>query len=112
MKTYGLTLALLLLATCSIADVKPLPKSSWPNTVAEAVPHIVGSLTIIQRSIIGGTNKDNLFLFLGEWGEDIQVLLGLNSGNMTLAQTSCGHPCEAEQATLKLMEAAWDALQR
>lgn len=112
MKTYGLALALLLLATCSIADVKPLPKSSWPNTVAEAVPHILGSLTITQRSIIGGTNKDNLFLFLGDWGEDIQVLLGLNSGNMALAQISCGHPCKAEQATLKLMEAAWDALQR
>lgn len=66
MKTCGLALALLLLATCSIADVKPLPKSSWPNTVAEAIPHILGSLTITQRSIIGGTSKDNLFLFLGD----------------------------------------------
>lgn len=112
MKTYGLALALLLYSTCSMAEVKPMPQSSWPSTVAEAVPHILGSLSLTQRSIIGGTSKGNLYLFMGDWGEDIQVLLGLKRGNTTLVQTSCGQPCTAEQATLKLMEAAWDALPR
>jgi len=112
MNAYGLALALILSTTAALADVKTLPRSSWPYTVAEAVPHILGTLTITQRSIIGGTSKDNLFLFLGEWGEDIETLLGLNSGNTTLTHTSCGLPCTAEQAALKLMEAAWDALQQ
>ena len=61
MKNYRLASALLLFATCSIADVKPLPKTSWPNNVAEPVPRNVVFLTIAQRSIISGTSKDNLF---------------------------------------------------
>lgn len=112
MRPYGLALALLLPTTVALAEVKPLPQSSWPHTVTEAVPLILDTLTPTQRSIIGGTSNDNLFLFLGEWGEDIQVLLGLNNGNTALINISCGHPCSAQQATLKLMEATWDALQR
>ena len=112
MNPCGLTLALLLFTTGALAEVKPLPQSNWPHTVAEAVPPILATLTPTQRSIIGGTSKDNLFLFLGEWGEDIEVLLGLNNGNTALTHASCGHTCTAEQAALKLMEATWDALQR
>ena len=107
-----LVLALLFSTTAAMADVKPLPPSRWPQSVAEAVPHILGTLTTTQRSIISGTSKDSLFLFLGEWGEDVEVLLGLNSGNTSLVRASCGHPCSSDEAALKLMEAAWEALQR
>ncbi len=110
MKQIGPALALLLLSTAVLAEVKPLPHSSWPHTVAEAVPHILGTLTPTQRQIIQATSKDSLFLFMGEWGEDIEQLVGLNNGNAVLTQASCGHPCTVEQATLKLMEATWDAL--
>ena len=112
MKTYGLALALIFTTAGAMADVKPLPPSSWPHTVAQAVPHILDTLTTTQRSIISGTAKDSLFLFLGEWGEDVEVLLGLNSGNTRLTHASCSKPCSSDEAALKLMEAAWEALQR
>lgn len=107
----ALLLATLLAGASSHAEVKPLPKSQWPRTVAAAVPHIVGKLTPTQRSIISNTSRDNLFLFLGEWGEDIEELLGLNTGNTELLNSSCGQPCSAEQAALRLMEASWESLQ-
>ena len=112
MNIYGLTLALLLLPAGAAAEVKPLPPTRWPNTVAEAVPHILTALTPTQKSIISGTSKENLVLFSGEWGEDIEILLGLNSGNALLLHASCAGPCNVEQATLTLMQAAWDALQQ
>jgi hypothetical protein len=110
MKQFWLTLFLLLLGAGARADVKPLPQSQWPRTVAEAVPPILASLTPTQQSIVSNTSKENLFWLQGEWGDDIGQLLGLNSGNMALREAACGHACPVEQATLKLMEASWEAL--
>lgn len=100
------------LATLAIADVKPLPRAQWPSTVAEAVPKIMATLNATQKSIIQGTSKDSLPQFLGEWGEDIEQLLGLNHGNTVLVAAACGRPCPTDEATLALMEAVWAALQK
>ena len=112
MTKHLMAIALVFSSTAVMADVKPLPPSQWPQSVTEAVPHILGVMTTTQRSIISGTSKDNLFLFLGEWGEDIEVLVGLNNGNTRLAHASCAKPCSSDEAALKLMEAVWEALQR
>lgn len=96
----------------ALADVKPLPGSQWPSTVAGALPHILATLTPAQRSIVVGTSRENLFMLQGEWGEDIEVLLGLNAGNTALLEAVCGAACRVDQATLLLMEAAWDALKK
>jgi hypothetical protein len=53
---------------------------------------------------------DSLFLLLGEWGEDVGKLLGLDNGNRALIEDACARACTVEQATLTLMEAAWKAL--
>lgn len=112
MKKLGLALALLLLGAGASADVKPLPQSQWPHTVAEAVPHILSTMRPLQRSIVGDTSKDSLNLLQAEWGEDIEQLLGLSKGNTVLVEATCGQPCSVEQATLKLMEATWEALKQ
>ena len=101
----ALALALVLQSAGAFADTKPLPPSQWPRTVAEAVPHILASMTPTQRSIVGATSKDSLFLLLGEWGDDIEKLLGLTIGNKALVEDACGRACSVEQATLLLMEA-------
>ena len=110
MKLQCLALSVLLYSAAASADVKPLTQSQWPHTVAEAVPHIIAAMTPTTLSIVSRTSKDSLFLFLGEWGDDIEQLLGLNNGNKELAASACGQPCSVKQATLLLMEAAWETL--
>ena len=60
--------------------------------------------------IVSDTKMDSLFLLLGEWGEDVGKLLGLDNGNRALIEDACARACTVEQATLTLMEAAWEAL--
>ena len=110
LSAFGLALALVCGST--LADVKSLPRSEWPTTVAAAVPLIIGALSRAQRSVVLGTSRDSLFTLQGEWGEDIETLLGLKAGNAALIAAACGEDCSAEQATLVLMEAAWDALKK
>jgi hypothetical protein len=105
-------LSLIFLSATALADVKPLPPSQWPTTVADAVPSVVAILTPTTRSIIRGTPKENLVLFQDQLGEDIRVLLGLKKGNAQLVNAACGGPCTAEDATLRLMEALLDALNK
>lgn len=103
-------MALLLVGAGALADVTPLPRSQWPRTLADAVPHILATLTTAQQSIVRGTSKENLFMLQGEWGEDIERLLGLRDGNAALTTAVCGTTCSVDQATLLLMEATWNAL--
>jgi hypothetical protein len=77
-------LSLIFFSAAALADVKPLPPSQWPTTVADAVPPVVAILTPTTRSIIRGTPKENLVLFQDQLGEDIRVLLGLKKGNVQL----------------------------
>jgi hypothetical protein len=112
MKRPLLTLTILCQFFAAHADVTPLPQSQWPSTVAAAVPYIVATMRPMQRSIVSGTSQDSLFLLQSEWGEDIEQLLGLNKGNSALVDAACGQPCSVEQATLKLMEATWEALKQ
>jgi hypothetical protein len=105
-------LGLFLFSAVAIADVKPIPPSQWPRTVADAVPPILAILTPTTQSIIRGTPKENLFLFQGDLGEDIRSLTGVGQGNLQLMNAACGGPCTAPEATLRLMEALLDALNK
>jgi hypothetical protein len=112
MKSQYVIAALLIFCSAAGADVKPLPRSQWPSTVAQAVPLIVATLTVSQKSIVRGTSKDSLRQLQAEWGEDIEQLFGLNDGNTELVSAACRRPCKTDDATLVLMEAAWAALQQ
>ena len=86
--------------------------SAWPDTLDGAVSVVVGKLNQNQKSIIRSAAKDNLLVSLAEWAEDIQAVLGLHSGNSKLIAAVCQRACTPDQATILIMEAAWEALQR
>jgi len=111
-RLIALGLTSLLQLPIAMADVKPLPPSQWPNTADAAVPLVLAVMSPTQKFIISDTPKENLFLFQGEWGDDIEHLLGLNHGNTALVTEACGKPCQVDQATLILMEKVWDALRK
>lgn len=84
----------------------------WPQTPQDAVRDTLQRLRPSQRSIVRGTSRENLFMLQGEWGEDIVQRLGLDRGNATLARALCGRPCTPDEASLAVMQAVWDALQK
>jgi hypothetical protein len=112
MRKLSCILGLIFFSAAAFADVKPLPASQWPTTVDDAMPPIIAMLTPTTRFIIRGTPKENLRLFQDQLGEDIRVLLGLKKGNLPLVNAACGGPCTAEDATLRLMEALLEALDK
>lgn len=90
----------------------PLPPAQWPVTVQQAVPLIIQRLTVTQKALVIGTPRENLFLLQGEWGDDIESHLGLNHGNTRLLHNACQRACTVDEATMLLMIATWEALQR
>ena len=112
MRFRCLAFALAIVSGTAFAGVKPLPSSQWPSTAAAAVPLIIAALTPVQRSIVMGTSKENLFMLQAEWGDDIETLLGLNAGNTAMVAAACNETCRVDKATLLLMEAAWEALSK
>jgi len=112
MPKHLLPLSLIFFSTVALADVKPLPASQWPTTVAQAVPHVIATLTPTTRYVVAGMPKENLSLYQGELGGDVRQLLGLDNGNKALVLAACGGVCAVEDATLRVMEAVWEALQK
>jgi hypothetical protein len=82
------------------------------ETLEAAVSAVITRMSPSQKSIVKGTSKDSLFLLLGEWGDDIEERLLLKNKNNKLAATVCKRACSAEEATLVIMKAAWDELQK
>jgi hypothetical protein len=101
--------AVIPLSTAQAADSTP---SAAPETLEAAVSAVLVRLSPSQKSIVKGTSKDSLFLLLGEWGDDIEERLHLKNKSNRLAATVCKKACSAEEATLIIMRAAWDELQK
>jgi hypothetical protein len=95
--------------TARAADSTSAPA---PETLEAAVSAVLARLSPSQKSIVKGTAKDSLFLLLGEWGDDIEERLLLKNKNSTLAATVCKRTCSPEEASLLIMKAAWDELQK
>jgi hypothetical protein len=107
-----LVLGLLGSAGLGHAQDRAQNKSVPDGSVEAAVAAIIQRLNPAQRSIVQGTPKDNLFMLQGEWGEDIEELLGLEQGNQALKAAVCAAVCTSDQATFLLMQKAWEVLQR
>ena len=106
---FAITLALSLAISAHSADSS---SSAAPETLETAVSAVIARLSPSQKSIVKGTAKDSLFLLLGEWGDDIEERLQLKNKNSKLAAAVCKKVCSAEEATLVIMKAAWDELQK
>ena len=83
-----------------------------PETLETAISAVIARMSPSQKSIVKGTAKDSLFLLLGEWGDDIEERLNLKNKNNKLAATVCKKACTSEEATLIIMYAAWEELQK
>jgi len=110
--TVTLALVLCLAAPARAQLPPPLPRAQWPATVRQAVPLIIERLTPTQKALVIGTPKENLFMLQGEWGDDIESHLGLTRGNKRLLQNTCKRACTVDEATMLLMIATWEVLQR
>lgn len=110
MRKFPAFLLATLIATPAWAN-DPRASNAWPETLDGAVSVVVGKLNPNQKQIIRSTAKDNLLVSLAEWGEDVQQVLGLRSGNSKLIASVCQRTCTPDQATTLIMEAAWEALQ-
>lgn len=86
--------------------------ASTPETLEAAVVAVIARMSPSQKSIVKGTAKDSLFLLLGEWGDDIEERLNLKNKSNKLAATVCKKACSSEEATLIVMKAVWDELQK
>jgi hypothetical protein len=110
MRIFPAFLLATLIATPAWAN-DPRASNAWPETLDGAVSVVVGKLNPNQKQIIRSAAKDNLLVSLAEWGEDVQQVLGLRSGNSKLIAAVCQRACTPDQATALIMEAAWEALQ-
>jgi hypothetical protein len=114
-KFPALVQAIVIAMTASFAISARAADSTSPpatETLEAAVSAVLARLSPSQKSIVKGTAKDSLFLLLGEWGDDIEERLQLKNKSSKLATTVCKKTCSAEEATLVIMKAAWDELQK
>jgi hypothetical protein len=100
------------LAYCLVASPWAAEPVAAPETLGSAAAMALAKLGPSQRSIVRGTAKDSLVMLVPEWGEDIQELLQLNAENKKLLAVICKRSCTPEEATLMVMEAVWEALQK
>jgi hypothetical protein len=89
-----------------------LGPENWPTTVNEAVDDLLPQLSILQKSEIRTTSRDNLISLHFSLGLEIRNRYGLWRGNEKLIRAACGKPCHPDDASMKIIEAAWTRLRR
>jgi hypothetical protein len=109
-KLFAALLACSLITSAWAND--PRTTSAAPGTLESAAAMALAKLGPSQRSIVRGTAKDSLMTLMAEWGDDLEELLQLNAGNKKLLATICKRACTPEEATLTVMEAVWEVLQK
>jgi hypothetical protein len=107
-----LKLIIAFLACCLVASIWAAEPVAAPETLESAVAVALAKLGPSQRSIVRGTAKDNLVMLMPEWGEDLEVQLQLSGENKNLLAVICKRSCTPEEATLAVMQAVWEALQK
>ena len=88
------------------------PSNNWPTTVDGAVQDILANMSDDVKMQIRISRKDRLIELHFGLMTGIRNRYGLGSGNDKLMLSACGHPCRPEDASIKIIEAVWDALQK
>jgi hypothetical protein len=84
----------------------------WPTTVDAAVHDILSNLSDEEKMQIRITRKDGLMQLHFGLVTGIRNRYGLLKGNDKLLLSACGHPCRPDDASVKIIEALWEALQK
>jgi hypothetical protein len=90
----------------------PPPSNDWPTTVDGAVKDILSNMSDDVKMQVRISRKDRLVELHFGLMAGIRNRYGVGSGNNKLTLSACGHPCPPEEASIKIIEAVWDALQK
>jgi len=117
MKKYSLiTFLFFLILVCSnvvtAEENDVLDPETWPVTVENTVNDILSSMSEESKKVVKGTPKDDLIKFHHGWGMCIRNYYGLWRGNEKLIKSACGKPCHPDDASMIMIEAVWDHLQK
>jgi hypothetical protein len=89
-----------------------LGPDNWPTTVEDTVRDIVARLPAPDKERVKTTKKEDLILFHHGWGTGIRNHYGLWRGNAKLIASACGGPCHPDDASMLIIEAVWQELQK
>ena len=112
-RALSLTIAVFVLASGSVwAADDVLSPDKWPTSVAETVRDIVQRLPEQDKQVVRTAKKEDLIKFHHGWGTGIRNHYGLWRGNDKLILSACGKPCHPDDASMVIIEAVWQALQK
>lgn len=103
-----------LLFGCSPADsTQPSlnNKEKHIPTVEDATQDFLKGLSPEEREHLRALSKEKLITLLNSMGMTIQEKYGLTEANDTLTINACQRMCSPEEASMKILEAAWTKLQ-
>lgn len=86
---------------------------TWPRTLEAAVKQIVEGSDPDDMAKVAATKREDLIQYHMGWGMGIRNGLGLWRGNQALLISACGgEPCHPDDASMKIIEAVWEHLQK
>jgi len=88
-----------------------LGPGEWPTTVDAVVTDLLNTLSAEDKEMVRKTAFDDLIRFHHGWGTGIRNHYGLWRGNSALIADACGGPCHPDDASMRIIEAVWKALQ-
>jgi hypothetical protein len=89
-----------------------LGAGQWPTTVKDEVDDLIARMSAEDKERVRTTKKEDLIQFHIGWGTGIRNDYGLWRGNDKLMLSACGHPCHPDDASMKIIEAVWQELQK
>jgi hypothetical protein len=89
-----------------------LGPGQWPTSVEDTVRDLVARLSAEDKERLRATRKEDLIQFHHGWGTGIRNHYGLWRGNQKLIASACGRPCHPDDASMRIIEAVWQALQK
>lgn len=94
-------------------EPEALGPGNWPETVDATVQMIISRLSEKDKLVVRNTKKKDLIQFHHGWGTGIRNYYGLWRGNRKLLLSACnGEPCHPDDASMKIIEAVWERLQK
>jgi hypothetical protein len=103
-----------LLVWLHVAAAQPdiLAPDQWPTTVEDTVRDLLSRMRAADKARVKITKKEDLIIFHHGWGTGIRNYYGLWRGNERLILSACGQPCHPDDASMKIIEAVWQELQK
>jgi hypothetical protein len=104
---------LLVFVRLSTAEIETGPEllgpENWPVTVEDTVRDLLPRIPRFQKLRIWFVKKDDLISLHHGFGTWIRNRYGLWRGNDKLILSACSFRCHPDDASMKIIEAVWEA---